>query len=169
MAAPRSATIDTPTTEPVLKRLRCIVKSKELPDGRIVPIAPFWNKAFGGKAFCVETAYSRKTGDGEDQMVPVRGIVQDFYVGGPECELERVKAAIRRKIVRWQNETRGRGLVLSKRVCSQQYENGAATGKWVESPAPMFRPMQGDLPLSQFVSIEEVVPGSERGPEIPLE
>ena len=133
-------------------------------------MGPFWASSFGGKAFAVSTYIRRKVPGGETQDVPVRGIIEEFIVGGEACELERVKAAIRRKVVRWENKEKGRGKVLSVRLNERQRDaSGSWTNEWSERPNALFVSRPGDEPLSKFVQIEEVVEGSEIGPVVPLE
>ena len=173
MPAPSAASKSAPASPepgPRLKNYRCIVKTEVRPDGAHYPMGPFWASSFGGKAFAVSTYIRRKVPGGETQDIPVRGIIEEFLVGGPACELERVKAAIRRKVVRWDNKEKGRGKVLSVRLNERKRDaNGAWMNEWEERPNPMFFSRPGDEPVSNFVQIEEVVEGSEHGPVVPLE
>ena len=175
-ASPAKAT--TAVAEPQVKMLRCVILTKKATRRNSkgedvtyeVPAAPFHFKSFGGKAFAVETYTKRTNAEGEVENIPTRGIIEEFLVGGPNCELERVKSAIKRKVVRWRNEANGRGDILSKRnVIRKQDARGNFLEEWEELPNPQFIGRPGDVPLSEFVAIEEVVEGSDRGPRIPLE
>lgn len=157
-------------TTPTVKSYRCVVKTQQREDGVSIPLAPFWTHSFGGKAFAVSTYRREKQPDGEFAERMVRGHVEEFVVGGTSDELERCKAAIRRKVVRWTNREKGRGMVLSVRTNERRRdERGGWTNEYDEVPSQTYVPRPGDEPLANYVAIEEIVEGSDRGPAIPLE
>ncbi len=176
---PAAAPARTAPTTPTLKSFRCIIKTalvkRRKPNGEEfefdVPMAPFHFKTFGGKAFGVQTYKRKRNAEGEYENIPQRGCVEEFIVGGPACELERVKAAIRRKVIRWRNRDAGRGDILSVRNAVRKMDpaTGHPLNEWEEVPNPYYIARPGEEPLSKFVRIEEVVDGSDNGPEIPLE
>lgn len=176
-AATRSAA-PVPAT-PTIKNYRCLIKTKVVqrknssghPFEVHVPAAPFHFKAFGGKAFGVETYTRRRNAEGDWESIPQRGCVEEFIVGGPACELDRVKASIRRKVIRWRNREAGRGDILSLREVKRKMDpaTGHPLNEWEEVPNQHYLARPGDEPLANFVAIEEVVPGSDHGPEVPLE
>lgn len=164
---------------PTLKHYRCIIKTAKVKRRKSngeefefdVPMAPFHFKTFGGKAFGVQTYRRVRNAEGEYENVPQRGCVEEFIVGGPACELERVKAAIRRKVIRWKNRDAGRGEILSLRNATRKMDpaTGHPLNEWEELPNPHYIARPGDEPLINFVIIEEVVPDSDHGPIVPLE
>ena len=164
---------------PAIKMYRCIIKTKMMQKKNsagetfeyAVPVAPFHFKSFGGKAFGVETYTRRRNAEGEWENIPQRGCVEEFIVGGPTCELERVKASIRRKVIRWRNRDAGRGDLLSLRDIKRKMDpaTGHPLNEWEEVPNINYIARPGDEPLANFVQIEEVVPGSDHGPIVPLE